>query len=407
MMPAPLLAQLDTLPKAAFDDVARLASQAFGIDRDTTRRWIDKAGPANWRLLRENDTTLACLLLVPMGLYLGGRRVEQQGIAGVAVGPEARGRGIAGRLMAASVLELHDQRVPISTLYSAMHPLYRKVGFDTAGVVCKTRLAAGDIPPGDRGAGWHAFDKAKHFEAVRACYERFAAAQHGALARGPYIWDRVERPRGATTESFFARGDDDKTVEAYVFYRLADHDPDQPAIGTALGNTLIITDTAWSTPRGMQRLLGFLRGFSSVVGEIVFHGPLDSPLLLALPDRRYRVRLADHWMLRITHLQSAIEQRGYPLGLAATLDINLADDTITAHNGRWRITLDGSGRATCKPGGDGSLALDARTLAMLYTGHMTATQLAMAGRVRGKTTTLRTADAIFGGFGQPSMADMF
>lgn len=399
------LASLIDMP-AARDDVVRMASQAFGIARDATERWVGLGGDANWRLLIEGSAPAACLLLVPMGQYVGGARVSMTGIAGVAVPPEARGRGVAANLLTATVRELHQSGVALSTLYSAMHPLYRRVGYETAGVLCRARVPAAMFPATDRGAGWKPFDAARDLDGVRACAAAFAREQQGYVDRGPYLWERVQRPRGAQTEAFVARAEDG-TVEAYVFYLLGGHDPEQPGTGSALGNVLDVQDFAWSTPRGLTRLQGFLRGFSSVVGDVNLFGGVDSPLLMGLDDRRFRVRVRDQWMLRVTHVQTALTQRRYPVGLGAQIDLDLDDPTLPEQAGRWRLTLDGSGAARCERGGDGRLALSARSLAPLYTGHMSATRLASAGWVQADASTLAACDAAFAPASAPAMADAF
>ncbi len=61
------------------------------------------------RLLREGGTDVACALRVPMGQFFGGRSVAMMGVAGVAVAPEARGRGLATRVMQEVLREAREE----------------------------------------------------------------------------------------------------------------------------------------------------------------------------------------------------------------------------------------------------------------------------------------------------------
>lgn len=387
------------------EDIGRLAGLAFGFPVADSTRWYDeKIGRENLRVIREAGTAVGALGRIPMGLFVGGNPVPQVGIAGVAVAPEARGRGIARTLMAEAVRELHDEGVPISTLYSALHGLYRGVGYEDAGLLCDAAIPAGMIESADRGAGWREAaddDTAR----IHDCYNAFARTTSGMLDRGPYVWDRVYNPRGDAATGFIATADDG-TAEAYVFLKAERFDARESGTGTAAGQRIWISDHAWSTPRGLQRLLGFLRGYSSVAGEIGLCIHPASPLLAALPDRRIGFKVRDRWMLRVISVPRALEARGYPAGLKATIDLDIADPIINANTGRWRLTIE-DGRGTCEPGGDGGVTAGVRALASMYTGHASASMLANAGLIDGETGALALADAAFGTGPCPAMHDMF
>lgn len=55
------------------------------------------------------------------------------GVAGVAVGPGHRGRGVATALMTEVAVRARDLGYPISALYPASVPVYRAVGWELAG----------------------------------------------------------------------------------------------------------------------------------------------------------------------------------------------------------------------------------------------------------------------------------
>lgn len=391
-------------PADEVDDLARMLSLAFGFTPDDCAKWLERAGRRRLRKVRRDGETVAGTVLIEMGLFLGGRSVPQVGVAGVGVMPEARGAGIARRLMVESLREMRAEGAAVSTLYSALHQLYRAVGYDDAGFHYTMQVPAGMIESGDRGDGWRAATEADT-AAMAECYNTRARVANGFLDRGDYMWQRVFRPRGERAEVFVAE-DEDNRVEAACAYRLQPWDREDLRVGSGAGQVMACTELSWATPRGLDRLLGFLRGFSSVVGEIRFSGEPASPLLLALPDRRYRARILDRWMLRIVDVRRALEARGYPPFLSAELHLEVDDPLLTENTGRWLLRVE-QGQATAEPGGEGHLHAPVRSLASMYTGFISASQMRLAGLIDATDDAVAAADALFGASRPPCMVDTF
>jgi predicted acetyltransferase len=110
-------------------------------------------------------------------------------------------------------------------------------------------------------------------------------------------------------------------------------------------------------------------------------------------------------MLRIVDPAAAIEARGFPAGLRATLQIDLADDVLPENAGRYTIEVEG-GRAAVSRGGAGRIALGVRELAAIYTGFMAPQELRAIGRIAGPDDDMGLMGAVFGGV-RPWVADMF
>ncbi len=66
--------------------------------------------------------------------WFGGSRVPCAGVASVAVLPEYRGRGVAGALMTQLLQHRRGQGDAVSTLYPANAQLYRRLGYEFAGL---------------------------------------------------------------------------------------------------------------------------------------------------------------------------------------------------------------------------------------------------------------------------------
>jgi predicted acetyltransferase len=65
-----------------------------------------------------------------------------------------------------------------------------------------------------------------------------------------------------------------------------------------------------------------------------------------------------------------------------------------------------AGRTELREGGQGHIRADIRGLAALYSGHMSAAELCLAGLLDGPGEELARADLLFGG-ARPWMPDMF
>ena len=125
----------------------RIVGWAFGFPEKEASEWLEHSGTDNLRLYSSDGAVRGGLLTIPMGQYFGGKAVPMVGIAGVAAAPEARGKGLALELMHATVRELHDKGVALSTLYPATLTLYRKAGYALAGSLFDVRMPAARIPP--------------------------------------------------------------------------------------------------------------------------------------------------------------------------------------------------------------------------------------------------------------------
>lgn len=394
--------------EADMPQVGVVLSRAFEPTPEGALGWVrDGIGVENARVLRENGTVVATSMRAPMGIWLGGRIVPQVGIAGVAVAPEARGRGLAREVMRRCLLEMAELGEPVSTLYSAMHPLYRSVGYETAGQLFSARVPAGMIESGDRGADWRPFVESD-LPGVKACAARRARHVSGALDRGPYLWNRVFKPKAGPAEAYVAE-DESGRIEAYCVYRVTPRS-DGPTSGSARGKLMDLVDFGYLGGRGLERLMGFLRGFSSVVGEIDVADHPGSPLLSRLPDRRFSMSIHDPWMLRVVRVAGAFEARGYAASLACSFVLRIHDPLLEANNTPLHVSI-GAGKAETRPArraeAEHAIELDIRNLGPILTAMQSATHLASLGLVRGAQAETAKLDAACACTGEPCMFDFF
>lgn len=317
------------------------------------------------------------------------------GIAGVAVRPDVARSGVATHLMRETMAELAQNGVALSTLYASTQTLYRKVGFEAAGTRYEAVLQPLHIEHDERPLILRSITQADH-PRIHALYATLAAERNGHLDRSSYIWNRTIRGRfGVTTYGMVVESGDD--VEGYVLYR---KNPTQPPM-----HRIWLTDIQASTARAYRHLWTFLRDLStSVVVEIGFQTSPADAAYLCFSNPRFRMRQTDNWMLRISDPKAALEERGYPAAVKAHLSFELDDDVLPSPSRFMLHVEDGVGRV--EQGGNGSVRLDVRALAALYSGFASPRTLARLDRIQAPEAVLKLAATIFSG-PHPWMPDMF
>jgi len=378
------------------DASAAILAGAFGIPREEAPGWIDDVGGRDeFRILRRDGRVVAVLLHVPMGQWFGGRSVPMTGIAAVATAPHARASGAARALLHASLREMRGGGVPLSALYPSSLRVYRSAGYEVAGVRVVVTAATRALAIDDRALVMRPFEDADR-DAVRALSARVAARQPGHLDRGPYVWRRIERPRGATADGYVVERDGAIVGSVFVVVR---ERPGSSHYGIAA------TDACALDGAVARRLLTFFADHRTLGEDVRWGCGPDDLLLAELPERGYEISIPDHWMLRITDPARALAARGYLPGVEGELHLRVVDAVLPENDGAWMLRVAG-GRAEVAPGGRGELVLDVRGLAALYSGHAPPWRLAAQGLAHGDEASLRRAALLFAG-SPPSMPEMF
>lgn len=374
---------------------ARLLELCFASPPEHAGSWAVRAGLENVRLLGERDTPSACVGLLPMGQWFGGRRVSCAGIAAVGVRPEERGRGHARRVMRCALAELAERQFALSALYPATLTLYRGLGFETAGGRYEVRVPCSALATSARVE--HVVPIADANDAaMRACYARVARASNGWLDRHEALWIRLPELRGEVRDGYAVRGADD-SVRGYVWLARR--------AGTNLRQELTCADFVAEDADAARTLFGFLAAHRSLAGDIAWFGGAADFLRDALPEIAWKQTLHLPWMLRIVDVRRALEERGYSTAVRARVDLEVRDELLGTNHGRFRVEVE-AGRAHVHPGGEGRVRLDVRDLAAIYTGHTSAANRARLGSLVGDPRDVDLLSGMFAGEA-PAMPDFF
>ncbi|MFN8178782.1 MAG: GNAT family N-acetyltransferase [bacterium] len=367
---------------------------SFAIPKEDLVEFFARVGSDKVRVWREGGRPVAGLSLLTFPQLFGGRPVPMTGVNLVGTAPEARGRGVATRLMEASVREMRASGVPISTLYPAKQTLYRRVGWEVTGARWELSVNARDIDATSRELSVRAAGPSD-MPAVEEVYGRSIRGQTGPIERPDYMWRRIVDPPKKDVSGFVIDGP--SGVEGYVFLRVARTE--------GLRQELTVLDCAAVTPKAAQRLLSFLADHDSLADRVVWFGSPAMPLVGFLAEYVWKARVYYPWMVRILDAKAALEARGYPLGLRAELHFDLTDPLLPENAGRFVLEVaDGTGKT--RSGGRGAIRAHVRGLAAIYGGWSTPDSAKALGLLDGEDADLAAAAAVFAG-PVPWMSDMF
>jgi predicted acetyltransferase len=305
----------------------------------------------------------------PYRQWFGGRAVPMGGVASVAVAATHQRRGLARATVSAALDVLRENGFAVSTLFPATTPLYRALGWEYAGDyvwldvpgallrglgpvdgVALRPATAGDLP------------------GVLAAYDRLCRETNGLLERRGPFFDLSPASMLAADSFLVAEGPTGIEGYAIAERRNAGHE---------------VAVTAWdvvgTTPQA-ERAVWFALGAGSSTARTVRAKAHPDALVLGLGEPDVRVHEHLRWMLRVVDAPAAVAARGWPAGLRATVDLDVADAQVGDNAGRWRLTVE-DGDGTLARGGDGAVGLDVGALSALYSGWADPRTLRRLGRV--------------------------
>jgi predicted acetyltransferase len=377
-------------------DAQRLGAileQCFNSPPGSSEAYFKRVGLENFRVLRASGQLAGGLATLPMGQWFGNQRVPMTGIAAVGIAPEYRGAGAAIALMQHTLQDLHVNGAAISALYPAAQQLYRKAGYEQGGSFCTWEIAAKAIQVIGRSLPIQPVHSPTA-DVFRALSQQQAQSNNGNLDRHPAIWEEILKPDAPEIVYTYLFGD--AQPEGYIIFS-----------SKQINNcaTLVVLDWAVLTPAAGHSFWKFLANHRSQVKKVRWRSAVVDPLTLLLPEQSANLHETDYWLLRIVHVTSALEKRGYPHAAEAELHLDIQDDLLPDNSGRFILSV-ANGQGTVTNGGKGELRLDIRGLAPLYTGLLSPHQLRLLGQLEATEGAIATATQLFSG-SHPWLRDFF
>ncbi|SCG58079.1 Predicted acetyltransferase [Micromonospora siamensis] len=303
-----------------------------------------------------------------------GRRVPAADVAGVAVAPEARGRGIARALLTTLLRGAHERGAAISALYPTVAAPYRACGWEVTGA-----LRVLDLPtlalPRHRPAAHLTVRPGgpTDLPAVTDLYTQVVAHRAGPLTRDGALYDHFAALRAADD-----LGHDGLTLVEHDG-RLVGYASYDRGRGYHSDAILTLGDVLATTADAARELLGVLRGWASVTPTLRIC-PLPGDAVTAqLPLDAARDHSRDIFMHRPVDLAAALTSRGWPAHARGTVDFAVDDDLAPWNTGAWHLDVaDGHAQVTAATT-DPALRLTPRGFALLHAGAADARTVAQAG----------------------------
>ncbi len=348
----------------------RLSAVTFGYADESRPEDLHFTTPGRttWGVYDDAGTLIAKATDREQQHWFGGRLVPATGIAGVAVVPESRGRGVARRLLTRLLHHARDRGAAISSLYPTTLTPYRRLGWEEVGALTLT-----------------AWPTATVASAARSPELSFRAATDEDLPRLSTLYrEAAEQSAGLMDRSGPAR-----PLAEYHGVTVA-VDPDGTVVGYAAWNrgsgyeasgTVTVDDLFGADAAAVSGLLWTIGGWASVAPTAILRLPPDHPAPLLFPSTGGTVHERHPWMLRIVDAAAAFAARGYPGFVDGAIDLSLVDTECPWNAGDHRLVL-ADGAAHLEPGGTGRVRMTARGLAAWYAGIAPAT-LRRAGLIDG------------------------
>ena len=374
------------LDKADLDRSYDLRTRAFGALPDGMRpQWdidVSKAIDEHRVVAAyDGDVLVGRAMIRPFTQYWGGRALSMAGIAGVVISPQHRDRGVGTGLMAATAVRGRELGFPVSVLYPATVPVYRRTGWEVAGAQTRISITARLLRE-LRGSGVD-IREAGPADAARML----------AIMREQYAAGRVNGPRDYDTKEFTDELDDPNVIGC-----IAD---DGFAVYGWESKDIVVYQLVAGSAATARALWAVVGSSSSVVERIdAYVGP-DDPIHQLLGECVVERLKQTRWMLRLLDVEAALKGRGYPVGLHVEVPLVLEDDLLPGNAVAGRLQVaDGSGALIVDAGvadDPDAVRLGANGLAALYAGTSTASLQGSGLILGGGAEQLARLDSAFVG----------
>jgi predicted acetyltransferase len=269
--------------------------------------------------------------------WWSGREIAAADIAGVAVRPEARGRGIARALLRHLLEQARERGAMVSALFPTVAAVYRSAGWTMAGA-----RRGFDIPTALL-AGRH---RAEHLTVrpadpaeltvVDDLYERIAESRNGLLTRTGRLFAREPDTFPEGIAGLTVVEDDTGPVAAATWGRESGYQADA---------ILRVDDFLATSTDAARALLGVLASWRPVAPTARFIGVPSGVAPRELPLEASRPHRTDWWMFRPIDAPALIANQAWPEPVRVKATFTLVDELAAWNAGTWRLEI-ADGRAS-------------------------------------------------------------
>ncbi len=332
----------------------------------------------------EDGEMTSMMCTVPVEIYLNGGLIPLGAVSPVANSPLHRRKGHSGAMLRRSLVQMREEGLALSGLYTPHPTFYRRYGWEVASewrnVSFKPKDFGLTVEPSQRGR--FRFLKADDWREMVPVFAAYAASGNGPFNRSENWWRSfvAEVPWRQGTDVVVWRSDAGAT-EGYAIYE----QPSRPGPGYSITDIRVPELIAASSDAYLSLLAYF--GRHDIHNEVsIAIAPHDPILALFADSEKLQVRQGPAVLLRIVDFEAAMQARpAARMDDEAELTLRLIDDSAPWNDGTWRIGI-ANGKTRVEPAaGEPEITTDARGLAPLFNGYISPAVAASAGLIEAKS----------------------
>lgn len=371
--------------------IARLWRVSFSMPKDAAET-LDRRLRLHRVLVADDGTGLVATAQgYDLRQWFGGRPLPTVGVAGVAADPLVRGTGVGTAVVMALLERARSQGRVFATLYPATVPVYRRMGFEYAGIQTAYRVPIAALPTG-REPGAELVPVPDDGGPARASFERLARSENGLTEGEDDDWWPSRVLNETRSEPHSAVMTAEEVPDGYAAFR--EHD-----LTGAWGYRVACTHLVAHTRAAASALLAFFARFKGVGMELEWFGPPTEPLAMVFAEQSLTPVFSFRNMSRILDVSGALEARGYPdVTGAATFVVD--DPAFEDNRGPFRVEAE-RGKVRVERAHDrdaerhGAIAIG--SLSALFTGYLTVPAALRMGLVDEAHPALELLGRLFAG----------
>ncbi|WP_136609078.1 GNAT family N-acetyltransferase [Paenibacillus dokdonensis] len=389
--------EIRTLKTEDFDAMIRLGEYAFQYrmsaeDKDNARK---RFSPENtWGIFGEEGELGAKLVLLPVDIFVHGKKIPMAGIGGVATWPEYRRQGLVKQLLTHSLKVMYESGKLLSLLHPFSFPFYRKYGWEMFSDNKKYVIPTDKLPAKEMTDGTVRRD-ITDIAVLNQVYEAYASGFNGMMVRSEERWKHsILDDEGHTAVYYSPSGE----PQGYLLYK-------------AEKKELLVEEFVWLNEESRRALWTFICNHDSMVTQTVLaQMPANDGLTYMLADPRITQELTPFGMARIVNAAGFVEEYAFQgSGEEQSWRVQIKDPYAPWNEGNWQWTLSAEGKASAtKTDSDVNTQVqcDIQTLTAMMLGYKRPMELWEMGRLNGEAEAItRLEQAI--PVGQTFLLDYF
>jgi len=282
------------------------------------------------------------------------------GIAGVAVSPAARNRGVGVALIQDSIRQMKEEGRILAALYPFRSNFYQKFGYENCGCKLKITCPQHRLPKVDSVESRRL--TLANIDELEACHQRHAARYNGIWKRTRMQWEEdLASPRRV-----YGVG---QPVRGYLFF---DKDPGFWVTGT-------MSEVVWESAGAYRGLLGLMASVAINKTALCWFEPSDSPFVASYLEQGITVEMERPVMYRLLDVCAGLSRLRTARRIAFTIEVD--DAGLPENSGVFQVECGVDG-CEIKMGGTPDLRLDIRRLTQAFMGEPSLAQLIEQGYVQ-------------------------